>query len=100
MGAILVYDVTKRVTFENVSKWLSDIKMNSDQKIVIMLVGNKTDITDLHPEKREVSTDEGCEFAKENQLMFMETPALSNYRINEAFEDLLKGRFNFNCRNL
>ena len=83
MGAILVYDVTKRSSFVNASRWLNEIKQNSDQKIVIILVGNKTDIPDRDPNKREVTTDEGAKFASENKLLFAESSALSNYNVND-----------------
>jgi len=93
MGAILVYDVTKKSSFINAFRWLNDIKQNADPKIVIMLVGNKTDIPDRDPNKREVSTEEGKKFAIENKLLFSESSALSNYRVNEIFEELLIGIF-------
>jgi len=91
MGAILVYDVTKRSSFNNVSRWLNDIKLYSDQRIIIMLVGNKSDIPDQNPSKREVTKEEGLKFANENKLLFTESSALSNYNVNELFEELLIG---------
>jgi len=91
MGAILVYDVTKRSSFNNVSRWLNDIKLNSDQRIIIMLVGNKTDIPYQNPSKREVTKEEGLKFANENKLLFTESSALSNHNVNEMFEELLIG---------
>lgn len=54
-------------------------------------MGNKVDISDRFPDKKEVSTEEAVKFAKENNLLFIETSALSNLGVNEAFENLLKG---------
>ena len=59
MGALLIYDITNRRSFENCAEWLSRLKDNSLEDIIIMLVGNKTDLED----KREVSKSEGEEFA-------------------------------------
>ena len=59
VGALLIYDITSRRSFENCQEWLNRLKDNSLEDIIIMLVGNKTDLQD----KREVSTAEGQEFA-------------------------------------
>ena len=55
IGALLVYDITKKETFINVAKWLKEIKSNISQEIAIILIGNKKDLID----KREVSYEEG-----------------------------------------
>ena len=47
LGALLVYDVTKSTTFENVSRWLKDLRDHADSNIVIMMIGNKTDLKHL-----------------------------------------------------
>lgn len=47
IGALIVYDVTKNVSFEHVEKWLKELKDNADPNIVVMLVGNKSDLYDL-----------------------------------------------------
>ncbi|KDO39690.1 hypothetical protein CISIN_1g038356mg, partial [Citrus sinensis] len=47
LGALLVYDVTKSTTFENVSRWLKDLGDHADSNIVIMMIGNKTDLKHL-----------------------------------------------------
>jgi Rab family, other len=91
VGALLVYDVTKRSTFINTMKWLSEIRQNTEPYCVIMLVGNKVDLVERNNKKREVAYEEGKIFAEENQLMFSETSALSNLKVTESFEDLLQG---------
>lgn len=59
-----------------------------------MLIGNKVDLVDRNNKKREVSTDEARTFAEENKLMFYETSALSSFKVNECFEDLLQEIYN------
>ena len=49
MGAIIVYDVTKKKSFENVRKWVKILKENTDLDIVIYIVGNKLDIVQKFP---------------------------------------------------
>jgi len=65
-GALLVYDITRRETFEHLTEWLEDCRKYSNPNIVIMLIGNKSDLE----EKRAVSKDEGEKFAKDNGLFF------------------------------
>ncbi|URE44422.1 ras-related protein [Musa troglodytarum] len=60
LGAILVYDVTKPTTFENVSRWLRELRDHADSNIVVMLIGNKTDLEHL----RAVDTEEAQSFAE------------------------------------
>ena len=85
MGALLVYDITKQVTFKNVERWLSELKENSSGNIVIMLVGNKCDMRHL----REVPTDTAKEFAESNGLFFIETSALDATNVELAFQTIL-----------
>lgn len=53
VGALLVYDISKQLTFENVQRWLKELRDHADSNIVIMLVGNKSDLRHL----RAVTTD-------------------------------------------
>ncbi|GMR49491.1 hypothetical protein PMAYCL1PPCAC_19686, partial [Pristionchus mayeri] len=77
-GALLVYDIAKRTSFENVSRWLTELRDHSEKDISIMLVGNKTDLRPL----RAVPTDEAKQYAVENNLSFIgklhETSALDS----------------------
>lgn len=70
-GALLVYDITRRETFDHLQSWLEDCRRYSNQNIVIMLIGNKSDLEN----KRSVSKEEGQEFANKNGLTFLETSA-------------------------
>ncbi|XP_055280317.1 ras-related protein Rab-4A [Moschus berezovskii] len=80
-GALLVYDITSRETYNALTNWLTDARMLASQNIVIILCGNKKDLdTD-----REVTFLEASRFAQENELMFLETSALTGENVEEAF---------------
>lgn len=85
VGALLAYDISKRITFENVGRWLKELREHADENIVIMLVGNKRDLRHM----RQVSTDEAKEFAEENKLFFLETSALDSTNVEPAFKMIL-----------
>jgi len=80
-GALLVYDITRRETFMHVSQWLQDAKQHGSTDMTVILVGNKCDLEHL----RQVSTDEGQKFAKDNGLLFIETSAKTSLNVEEAF---------------
>lgn len=90
VGGLIVYDVTKRTTFNNVIQWLSELKNCAEKGCVIALIGNKIDLLEKTTRKREVSQEEGKLLAKNNGLLFYETSALSNFQVCDAFEDLLQ----------
>eukprot|EP00916_Digyalum_oweni_P021351 GHVL01035467.1.p1 GENE.GHVL01035467.1~~GHVL01035467.1.p1 ORF type:complete len:217 (-),score=26.03 GHVL01035467.1:183-833(-) len=79
-GALLVYDVTRRETYEHLSRWLEEARLNANADMTIMLIANKCDL-----ERREVTTVEGEEFAKKHGLFFMETSAKTAQNVEEAF---------------
>lgn len=81
-GAIIVYDITKRKTFDNIDKWYSEIVAKCPSDLVIVLVGNKMDLE----EEREVKYQEGLDKAKDLGMAFMETSALTAQNINEVFK--------------
>ena len=72
VGALLVYDISKRLTFENVERWLKELRTHADPSIVVMLVGNKCDLKHL----QAVLTDDAKSFAEQNNLAFIETSAM------------------------
>mmetsp|Transcript_460 Transcript_460/g.441 ORF Transcript_460/g.441 Transcript_460/m.441 type:complete len:190 (-) Transcript_460:8-577(-) len=80
-GALLVYDITRRDTFNHISDWLNDVRRIGNSELVIILIGNKCDMET----KRQVSFEEGKQFAEENNLIFMETSAKSCTNVEEAF---------------
>ncbi|TFY59530.1 hypothetical protein EVJ58_g5714 [Rhodofomes roseus] len=85
VGALLVYDISKHQTYVNVTRWLKELRDHADSNIVIMLVGNKSDLKHL----RAVPTDEAKAFAAENNLSFMETSALDASNVESAFQTIL-----------
>jgi len=80
-GALLVYDITSRDSYNHLSTWLEDARTLASAGIVIILVGNKKDLED----EREVSFMEASRFAQENNLMFLETSALTGDSVEEVF---------------
>ncbi|OAD68067.1 hypothetical protein PHYBLDRAFT_136523 [Phycomyces blakesleeanus NRRL 1555(-)] len=80
-GALLVYDITRRDTFENLSTWLEDVRQHANPNTVIIVIGNKSDLDN----KRQVSREEGERFARENDLFFLEASAKSADNVEEAF---------------
>lgn len=85
LGALLVYDVTKPTTFENVSRWLKELRDHADSNIVIMLIGNKTDLKHL----RAVATEDAQGYAEREGLSFIETSALEAVNVEKAFQTIL-----------
>ncbi|XP_060192623.1 ras-related protein RABA2a [Lycium barbarum] len=82
LGALLVYDVTKPTSFENVSRWLKELRDHADSNIVIMLIGNKTDLKHL----RAVATEDAQSYAEREGLSFIETSALEATNVEKAFQ--------------
>ncbi|KAH3767127.1 GTPase Ryh1 [Pelomyxa schiedti] len=80
--AVVVYDITKRESFQNVDKWIEDVR--AERNVILVLVGNKTDLS----EKRQVSIEEGEQKAKEFQTIFLETSAKANYNIKQLFRKI------------
>ena len=94
VGALLVYDVTRKLTFDNCINWYKELKINTENECVICLVGNKCDLIDGFPNRREVSIEEARNFAKKNKSLFFETSARSNNNVTECFEELLQQIYN------
>jgi len=85
VGALLVYDISKHSTFENVERWLKELRDHAEANIVVMLVGNKSDLRHL----RAVETDEAMAFAEQHNLAFIETSALDASGVDTAFQRIL-----------
>ncbi|KAI0261401.1 ras-domain-containing protein [Gloeopeniophorella convolvens] len=82
-GCLLVYDVTSRSSFEHARTWLADVRAHADPHLTCILVGNKSD---LAGERRQVSEDEGTQWASEEGLLFVEASAKSGANVDAAFE--------------
>ena len=93
-GILVVYDITNRSSFENVSSWLTEIEKNASKNVYKFLIGNKTDLED----KRKVTYQEGKDFAESNGMKFMETSAKTASKVQEAFElltnEIIKANIN------
>ncbi|KAK3003021.1 hypothetical protein RJ639_020187 [Escallonia herrerae] len=86
VGAMLVYDMTKRQSFDHIARWLEELRGHADKNIVIMLVGNKSDLGTL----RAVPTEDAKEFSQRENLYFMETSALEATNVEAAFLNVLR----------
>ena len=84
--ALVVYDISSRDSFNNVTSWIEDCKNQSPKTIFMVLVGNKCDLED----KRQVSYEEGKELADKNELLFFESSAKDGINVDEIFENSAK----------
>ena len=83
-GALLVYDITRRETFDHLASWLEDARQHANPNMTIMLLGNKSDMAHA---RRAVSYEEGEAFAREHGLVFLETSAKTSENVEHAFID-------------
>ena len=81
--ALLVYDITRRSTFDNLAKWLNDMRENAYSKMLILLIANKSDLN----AERQVSTEEGQQFAERNNLYYFEASAKTGNNVESVFGD-------------
>lgn len=95
-GALVVYDITNRDTFDSVDKWIPELRTNGDENITILLIGNKCDLE----EDRKVTIEEGQEKAKlhsntkfNSDIAFMETSAYRAINVDTAFKIMIEGKF-------
>ncbi|KAF7805288.1 ras-related protein RABA5a [Senna tora] len=105
VGALLVYDISRRQTFDSIGRWLNELHSknyrshlcsHSDMNVVTILVGNKSDLKDA----REVSTAEGKALAEAEGLFFMETSALDSSNVAAAFQTVVKEIYNILSRKV
>nr|POE94821.1 ras-related protein raba5d [Quercus suber] len=90
VGALIVYDISRRSTFESIARWLDELKTHSDTTVAMMLVGNKCDLENI----RAVSVEEGTTLAEAEGLFFMETSALDSTNVKKAFEIVIREIYN------
>ena len=85
-GAFIVYDITRKNSFESIDKWINDVTAVADKKITIVLIGNKSDLED----QRQVTKEEGEDKANKLQVAFLETSAFSGENLEKAFQMMIK----------
>ena len=85
-GAFVVYDITREATFKNTDTWIGEIKTNGSEDVLIVLIGNKSDLED----QREVSLEEATKKAEQNKILFCETSALQATNIDHAFHIMIE----------
>ena len=92
-GILLVYDITKKESFEEIKTYyLEQIKNNCKSNVKVVLLGNKTDLE----KDREVKTEDGINFAVENGYEFMESSCLKNRTVADGFETLIESTYREN----
>ena len=83
-----MYNIAKRPSYDNVGKWLEELRDHTDSNIVVMLVGNSCDLVD----HQTVPTNEAKVYAESNSMLFIETSALDGTNVDTAFHNLLTGQ--------
>ena len=88
-GVLLIFDITKRDTFEKLDFWFKDLEEHSDNidNLFIYLIGNKND----KAEEREVTFEEANNFANEKEIPYIEVSAKTGNNIKKLFEEMIKG---------
>ena len=87
-GALLVYDISNKASFDGAKEWLQELRKFGKPDIVILLVGNKLD---LDATARQVPLEEALAFADSNELAFMETSAKTDVGVTMAFSSVVQG---------
>jgi len=85
-AAIVVFDITKRDSFNGARSWVKELQKRGDMNVVIALAGNKCD----QESKRRVEQEEAAAYAKENEIIFMETSAKENINVRNLFLEISK----------
>ncbi|XP_051152782.1 ras-related protein RABA6b-like [Andrographis paniculata] len=94
LGALLVYDITRRSSFESLRKWLKELREFGGRDMVVVLLGNKSD---LGGHSREVNLEDGRSLAQLESLSFLETSAKDNLNVEEAFLQMITRIYELTC---
>ncbi|PIA53204.1 hypothetical protein AQUCO_00900058v1 [Aquilegia coerulea] len=96
VGALVVYDISRRQTFDSIGRWLNELHTHSYMNVVTILIGNKSDLKDA----REVLMTEGKALAEAQGLFFMETSALDSSNVSAAFQTVVQEIYNILSRKV
>nr|GEW50043.1 glycine--tRNA ligase, chloroplastic/mitochondrial 2 isoform X1 [Tanacetum cinerariifolium] len=83
-AAVVVYDITKMVSFERAKKWIEELKRHGNPNLVMVLVANKADLN----KNRKIDIEEGKQYAKDNNMQFFETTAKTAENLHELFYEI------------
>ena len=83
-GILLVYDITDNYSFNNIENWMLDITNKSDENVPVILIGNKSDLT----ENRKIQYEDGLKLAEKNEIHFYETSCENGENVEKSFMDL------------
>ena len=99
-GILLMYDITNRNSFESIKNWLIEVEKHADKNIYKILIGNKIDLE----KDRDITYNEGKEYAESEGMKFIETSAKDGSNIEEAFElitkEIIKSNINKNVNEI
>jgi len=93
LGALLVYDVTSFASFENIPRWLKELRDHANRDIALVLIGNKVDMLEKGT-TREVSEEAAKRLAEEYDLPWLETSAKTGDNVDESFSKVIKTIYN------
>ena len=96
IGALLVFDLTRKETLHNIAKWKETLINNLSENVTILLVGNKSDLKD----KRDITYEDALQFAEESHFAYIETSAKDKSNVNRMFELLYKEIYRVNINDL
>ena len=88
---MIVYDITKERSFEDVQEWIDRLKDKADPDVVMVLVGNRAELVEKDPLLRKVPVEKAKRLANKYDMFFVETSSLSDQNVILAFEKLLEG---------
>ena len=87
---MIVYDVTNLESYQNIQKWVTEVRSLTEPETELILIGNKSDLCETEPNKRSLNKEDAERFACDNKMLFMESSAEACNNVRESFEVLLQ----------